>query len=115
MAEVRVTSQPPRKWDWEKALRDRSIAEGLSSSGQHIALVLATYADGEGRNIRPTAETVASVSGRSRAAVFAALRELRESGWIRQVSRGAGAARRASEYTLAIPARVQESALQQNR
>ncbi|GAA1789308.1 hypothetical protein GCM10009795_038830 [Nocardioides hankookensis] len=95
------------KWDWEKALLERSIAEGLTPTAQHVALALSTYADGDGTSIRPTAARVVRVTGRSRATVFQALKELRNRGWVTQVSKGAGATRRASEYRLSIPPKVQ--------
>lgn len=101
MGEVRNWSGP--KWEWEKAFLARGIAEGLTPTAQHVALVLSTYADGEGKGIRPSVETLVRVSGRSRATVHAALRSLRDTGWIRQIARGSGAAKRASLYELAIP------------
>lgn len=91
------------KWEWEKALLERSVAEGLTPTTQHVALVLSTYADGDGNDIRPSVATVVRVSGRSRATVHEALRALRDAGWIEQLARGSGAAKRASLYRLAIP------------
>lgn len=97
---------PADKWTWEKALLERAVVEGLTPTAQHIALVLSTYADGNGEQIRPTVETVVRVSGRSRATVHSALRALRDTGWLRQLSRGSGKGKRASEYRLTIPPKV---------
>lgn len=110
-----LTGRPAAKWDWESSLLNRSVAEGLTPTAQHVALVLSTYADGDGQRIRPSVDTVVLVSGRSRATVHSALRQLRERGWILQVSRGAGATRRASEYRLTIPPKVQPEVLHQTR
>src|SRR4051794_12971638 len=60
---------PANKWAWERAFRDRSMADGLTPTAQHIGLLLSTYADGNGERIRPTVETLVRVSGRSRATV----------------------------------------------
>ncbi len=36
------------RWTWERALRERSAAEGMKPTEQHVALMLATYADPAG-------------------------------------------------------------------
>jgi hypothetical protein len=100
-----VAGAPARKWEWEKELLSRSRAEGMTTGSQHIALVLSTYGDGDGRDIRPTIATLAAVTGRGQSTVKEALRYLREHGWVHQVSRGQTG--RASEYRLTIPPRVQ--------
>lgn len=102
----RVVGQPTDKWIWEKAFLERGIEEGLTPTAQHVGLVMSTYADGNGEDIRPTVETVVRVSGRSRATVHSALRQLRNKGWFLQTYRGSGAAKKASEYRLTIPPRV---------
>jgi hypothetical protein len=104
---------PTRKWSWEASLLERGVREGLTPTAQHVALVMSTYANGDGEGIRPTVETLVRASGRSRATVHSALRQLRVSGWLDQVSRGSGAARRASEYRLTVPPKVQEQVLHQ--
>lgn len=91
------------KWDWEQALKDRSVAEGMTPGCQHIALLMSTYANGDGTSIRPTVQTLVGVSGKSRSSIHEALRYLRKTGWLQQTSRGAGVSRKASEYRLAIP------------
>jgi predicted transcriptional regulator len=113
--EQQIVGTPASKWDWEAALLERSVREGLAPTAQHIALVISTFADGDGTNIRPTTARIQMVSGRGRATVFDALRELRSRGWIRQVRRGAGAAKRASEYRLTIPPKVQQEAPHQTK
>ena len=94
------------KWEWEQALKDRSRKEGMTPGCQHVALLMSTYADGDGTKIRPSAQKLVDVSGKSRASVHEALRYLRNAGWVHQVSRGAGATRRASVYRLTIPPKV---------
>lgn len=108
-----IVGAPASKWAWEAALLERSVAEGLTPTAQHIALLMSTFADGDGTNIRPTTARIQRVSGRGRATVFGALRELRGRGWILQVHRGAGVTKRASEYRLTIPPKVQPQALHQ--
>lgn len=95
---------PAGKWEWEQAVKTRSRKEGMTPGCQHVALLLSTYADGDGSSIRPSVRTLTEVSGKSRASVHEALRYLRDKGWVEQVSRGAGATRKASTYRLTIPA-----------
>lgn len=102
----RAAGAPANKWAWERAFLDRSMADGLTPTAQHIGLLLSTYADGNGERIRPTVETLVRVSGRSRATVHSALRALRSKGWLLQLSRGSGATKRASEYRLTVPPKV---------
>ncbi len=100
-----VARSPASKWDWEKALVARSRAEGMTAGCQHVALLLSTYANGDGTSIRPTVETLSTVSGKGQSTVKEALRYLREHGWVHQMSRGQTG--RVSEYRLTIPPRVQ--------
>ena len=102
-----VAGSPAGKWDWEKALLARSRKEGMKPGHQHVALLLATYADGDGTSIRPTIATLTQVSGRSKATIQEALAYLRRSGWVQQLARGSGASGQASEYRLTVPPRVQ--------
>lgn len=104
---LKAAGTPASKWDWEQALKDRSRGEGMTPGCQHVALLMSTYANGDGTSIRPTVQTLAAVSGKSRASVHEALRYLRDEGWLLQVSKGAGASRKASEYRLTVPSRVQ--------
>ncbi|RYF60687.1 MAG: helix-turn-helix domain-containing protein [Comamonadaceae bacterium] len=92
-----------KKWQWERELKRRGVAEGLTPTAHHIALTLATYADADGQGIRPSYETLTRVTGRSRGTVADALKRLRDTGWIVQVSKGSGTTRRASVYRLSIP------------
>lgn len=100
--------QPPdtaHRWTWERAVRDRAAKEGMKPSEQHIALLLATYADPMGDGIFPSITTICQASGKGRSAVNEALKGLRESGWIKQVQRGNNIKGRSgsSRYVLAIP------------
>ena len=103
LANRKVVGVPATKWDWEQALKNRSRDEGMVPGVQHIALLMSTYADGDGTSIRPSVDTLVKVSGKGRASVHEALKYLRDTGWVHQVSRGAGVSRRASQYRLTIP------------
>lgn len=105
--ESRVTGHPASKWDWEKALITRSRSEGIKPTWQHVALLLSVYADGDGTSIRPSIATLVDVSGRSKATVQESLKNLRDRGWVQQVSRGSGLTGQTSEYRLTIPPKVQ--------
>ena len=94
---------PHHRWTWERALRDRSAAEGMKPAAQHLALVLATYADPAGDGIYPTVETLMKVTGKGRSSILATLKELRESGWVEQESRGSNLSGKASRYVLKVP------------
>jgi len=100
-----VMGSPARKYEWEKALLARSRAEGMTAGCQHVALLLSTYADGDGLQIRPTVKTLATVSGKGESTIKESLKYLRDYGWILQLLQGQTG--RASEYRLTIPPRVQ--------
>lgn len=72
----------------ERALRRREI--NLSAGAHHVASVLASYGDEDGRNIFPSQETLAEVCRRSVRYVRAKLRELTELGLVRRLSHGGG-------------------------
>ena len=97
---------PSHRWTWERKLRERSAAGGLSPTAQHVALMMATYADPSGDGIRPSVETLQTALGRGRTTVTGALKELRESGWITQKKRGNSLQQTASIYVLTIPSKV---------
>lgn len=97
-------SDPAGKWAWEEAFKADFWAGGWGHTPQTIALLLATYADGKtGGGARPSVATLVRVSGWARSTVLEALKQLRLSGWVQQVSQGSSATRRASEYQLSIP------------
>lgn len=91
------------RWTWERALRERSAQEGMKPTEQHLALMLATYADPAGAGIYPSIATLCHATGRGKSVVNEALRRLRESGWIEQVQRGNSIKGLASQYILTIP------------
>ncbi|MGY1914434.1 helix-turn-helix domain-containing protein [Blastococcus sp. SYSU DS0973] len=77
----------------------------MTAGCQHVALLLSTYANGDGTSIRPTVETLAAVSGKGQSTIKESLKYLRDHGWVHQVSRGQTG--RASAYRLTIPPKVQ--------
>jgi hypothetical protein len=106
MSNEQADETPPERagrWTWERALRERSATEGLTPTAQHVALMMSTYADPAGEGIWPSITTLCAATGRGRSVVNSALRELRDSGWIEQVRRGSGMARKTSEYRLRVP------------
>lgn len=98
-----MVNDSAHRWTWERALRERSALEGLKPAEQHIALMLATYADPAGDGIYPSIATLCQATGRGKSVVNAALRALRDSGWIEQVQRGNSIQGVSSRYVLRIP------------
>jgi hypothetical protein len=62
----------------------------MSAGAHHVASVLASYGNEDGRNIFPSQQTLAKVCRRSIRHVRAKLRELTELGLIRRLSHGGG-------------------------
>jgi DNA-binding transcriptional ArsR family regulator len=93
---------PSRRFDWERMIRRALIP--LTVKG--IALILASYADGDGRNARPGERRMIAVTGTSESTVRRALAELRRLGLVERVFQGGSVGRRgqADEYRLTLPA-----------
>ncbi|HXF73702.1 MAG TPA: helix-turn-helix domain-containing protein [Actinomycetota bacterium] len=83
---------------WQIGLR----YSGLPPTVRLVAHALATWADQDGANCRPAIEQLQEATGRSRATVCRALRDLERRGWIVRARRGGGRGR-ATEYGLRIP------------
>jgi hypothetical protein len=87
---------------WQRALRGASLPPTV----QHVLLLLATYADGDGTSARPGEERLAAAAGLSTSTVRRALALARRLGWVVRSaastarSRGRG---RADEYALTVP------------
>jgi len=101
-------SDPATKWEWEKAFRARFANEDNGRAAFAVATVLAMHADGDGTNTFPSVDRLVQETGYSRSATLGALKTLRLSGWVQQVSQGSGASKKTSVYRLSIP-RVQPS------
>lgn len=69
--------------------RDRGAQCGLSATGRHVLLLLATYADDAGE-CYPGVATLADGIGRDPRRVHAAIKELRDAGLIDRRRRGPG-------------------------
>lgn len=90
------------RFEWERALRaDRTLKE----RPHHVALVLATYADADGTNVRPKVKTVARDARMPESTTRAHLKTLRDLGWLRRVKRGSfgGTADAADVHELTVP------------
>ena len=90
--------------DWVQIVRRAR----LRSTVKLVALVLATYADKDGRRIFPGVARLAVQSGVSYSTVRAAIAVLRRAGLIELVRRGARKAHRADEYRLILAEDVLE-------
>jgi hypothetical protein len=98
---TRRRSDPPFRYEWERVVK----AVILPSTTKHVALNLATYADGDGRDVFPGNERLTDDTGLSDKTVRTALDRLRAVGLIERVSIGSRAGRRglADVYRLTIP------------
>lgn len=89
------------RFAYEKAIRSGDT--GLSSTAIFTGVMIATWADGDGRSVRPAMETLSAAMGKkSEKTARAAVKELAESQWLEEVSRRH---RRPVEYRLTVPAR----------
>jgi biotin operon repressor len=90
------------RFDWERAIRQLPIRPPMLNC---VALMLATYADRDGKNAHPSEARLASDIGISTRAVRGHLATLRDLGLIERVFTGSAAGRRklADTYELAQP------------
>lgn len=95
--------EPAGRFRWEKELRTRATSEGMKPSHMHVALVMATWANGDGTKVRPTKETIRTATGLGLSTIYDALKYLTQEGWMQQLSQGSGGSKMASEYRLTIP------------
>jgi hypothetical protein len=72
------------RYGWWRAIR----ASDLSPTARHVALNLSTYMNQEGGGAWPSMATLADDTGRSRAVVKRAIRELRDAGFLTVESGG---------------------------
>lgn len=91
---------------WNRAL----AAERLTGTETRVAIVLATYADGTGGNVRPGVTRLAREVGVAERTVIRALVRLREKGMLLLVSRSDRFRGLADVYRLIIPERFRPSA-----
>lgn len=90
--------QPCGRFEWERIVRRVIMPERV----KFLALLLATFADGDGSRIRPGLDQAAAMAGKSKATLKRNLAILRNDfGLLEEVSRGGGG--RASEYRLVVP------------
>lgn len=97
-----MTVQPCGRFEWERIVRRIVMPERVKL----LALLLATFADGDGSRVRPGLDQVAAMVGRSKATVKRNMAVLRNEFWLlEEVTRGGGryGKGRASEYRLVIP------------
>ena len=93
------------RYAWWRALR-RST---LTPTARHVAMAVSTYMNKDGAGAWPSMATLADDTGRSRAVVKRAVRELRDTGWLTVES---GGGRRAdggyvsNRYRASIPSGV---------
>jgi len=97
---------------WETTVRNIVFSNKITIT---VALLLATYADNDGGEVRPSQETLArsltygTVAASTRS-VRTGVKELRETGFLREVERGSNTGTRAasSRYVLTVPVWVWE-------
>lgn len=89
------------RFAFEKAIRSGDT--DLSSTAIFAGFAMATWADGDGQNVRPAMETLAAAMGKkSEKTARAAVKELAEGQWLEEVAR---LHRRPVEYRLTVPAK----------
>jgi hypothetical protein len=97
-----MPAQPCGRFEWERIVRRIVMPERV----KFLALLLATFADGDGSRIRPGLDQIAAMMGRSKATTKRNMAVLRsEYGLLEEIARGGGrgARGRASEYRLVVP------------
>lgn len=95
------------RFAYEKAIRSGDT--GLSSTAIFTGVMMATWADGDGRNVRPAMETLAAAMGKkSEKTARAAVKELAEGQWLEEVRR---MHRRPVEYRLTVPSKFAKFAM----
>lgn len=97
-----MPAQPCGRFEWERIVRRIVMPERVKL----VALLLATFADGDGSRVRPGLEQLTAMTGRSRATVKRSMTVLRgELELLEEVSRGGGRYGKghATEYRLVIP------------
>ena len=89
------------RFTWEQTLRHAA----LPSTRKLVALMAATYANGDGTRVRPGESELAEACGIDPRTVRRQLVALRESGWLTRTRRGSSQGRRAmaDEYRLTLP------------
>ncbi len=98
--------EPVGRFEWERLLRRAQ----LDFTVMGVGLVLATYADSDGSNVRPGLKRLIAVTGKSRATICRALATLRDLGlidYVFQASRD-GHKDKVDEYRLTMPADLTE-------
>lgn len=89
------------RFEWERVIRRAIVA----STVKHVGLTLATYADKDGRNARPSVATLAATCALNERTVRRSLESLRELGLVERTFHGSTAGRKklADVYSLMIP------------
>lgn len=99
-----ATSQAMGRFVWEKRLR---AAKDISWSARATGLLLATYANRDGSNVRPGVPRLMKDTGLKERALRNHLAELRNAGYIVETSNWTAAEQRAQKlatvYQLAVP------------
>jgi hypothetical protein len=99
------TRKPTGRFEWERILRRAVIKP---PSVKLLGLVMGTYANADGSNVRPGRERLAAVMGASMSVVDRGQKSLEELGFLDKVYKGHGAGRGrsggfASEFQLTVP------------
>ncbi len=100
-----MTPTAANRNDWERTMR-RVRADKPAT--QHVAFVLATWADPDGSRVRPGIARLVLVTRLSERTVRRALEWLRDEEFILKVKHGNRHAREADEYRLSIPSDIFE-------
>jgi hypothetical protein len=92
------------KREWETAIKRGDWRDTkLPATYQQIALLLSTYAWGDGTQAHPGNVNLLRASGRGERTVEEALGALCKAGWLFLVMKGSARSGLASEYRLSIP------------
>lgn len=92
---------PTKRFDWEKFVREWPVTKPMTPAVKLVALVCATYADADGRRVRPGESGLAEACGMGGSTVRRHLATLVAIGLLVCVRRGGGGM--ASEYRLTVP------------
>jgi hypothetical protein len=96
---VTVTARPVPRFEWERVIRRADLPLGTKG----IALLLATWADEDGTNVRPGEERLARVSGINPRNARRHVTKLRSLGLLILVSRADRFRKLADMHRLAVP------------
>jgi hypothetical protein len=94
-----VELQPAKRFEWERIVRRARLGKATKL----VAMVLASYADASGGNVRPGEERMAGACEMGASTVRRHVAALVEAGLLERVSNGGGPRKWAACYRLVVP------------